>query len=147
MSATIPVLLRITVVSLLLTLAGCAWLRPPPTPILPPDELSKLGDTELERKSFQDARDHYIKIVERHPNSSYAPRARFLIGEAYYREGEFDKAVKEFETFMAFYPKGYGLPLPLVYLVWLIVVVSLYPLCRWVASVKARRTDWWLSYL
>jgi uncharacterized membrane protein len=49
-------------------------------------------------------------------------------------------------TFMAFYPKGYGLPLPLVYVVWLIVVASLYPLVRWVASVKARRTDWWLSY-
>ena len=55
-------------------------------------------------------------------------------------------AVSQMMTFMAFYPKGYGLPLPLVYVVWLIVVASLYPLCRWVASVKARRTDWWLSY-
>jgi outer membrane protein assembly factor BamD len=27
------------------------------------------------------------------------------MGEAYYREAEFDKAVKEFETFMAFYPR------------------------------------------
>jgi hypothetical protein len=26
-------------------------------------------------------------------------------------------------------------------------VALLYPLCRWVAAVKARRTDWWLSYL
>ena len=23
----------------------------------------------------------------------------------------------------------------------------LYPFCRWVADVKARRRDWWLSYL
>ena len=53
----------------------------------------------------------------------------------------------QFLTFMAFYPKGYGLPLPLVYLVWVLVVASLYPLCRWVASLKARRRDWWLSYL
>jgi hypothetical protein len=22
-----------------------------------------------------------------------------------------------------------------------------YPFCRWVAAVKARRRDWWLSYL
>ena len=50
-------------------------------------------------------------------------------------------------TLMVFYPKGYGLQLPLVYVVWLLIVASLYPLCRWVASVKARRTDWWLSYL
>jgi len=34
-----------------------------------------------------------------------------------------------------------------VYLIWLAVVATLYPLCRWVASVKARRTDWWLSYV
>jgi len=27
------------------------------------------------------------------------------MGEAYYREAEFDKAVREFETFMAFYPR------------------------------------------
>jgi len=104
MSGIVSVLLRITFASLLLTAAGCAWLRPPPTPILPAEELSQLGDTELERKRYQDAREQYTKIVERHPNSSYTPRARFLIGEAWYREGEFEKAIKEFETFMAFYP-------------------------------------------
>jgi hypothetical protein len=29
----------------------------------------------------------------------------------------------------------------------LAVVLMLYPLCRWVADVKARRRDWWLSYV
>jgi uncharacterized membrane protein len=55
-------------------------------------------------------------------------------------------AASQFMTFMVFYPKGYGLSLPLVYVVWLIVVAALYPLVRWVSAVKARRTDWWLSY-
>jgi uncharacterized membrane protein len=50
-------------------------------------------------------------------------------------------------TLMLFFPKGYGLPLPGVYLVWFAVVAALYPLCRWVSEVKARRADWWLSYL
>jgi uncharacterized membrane protein len=36
---------------------------------------------------------------------------------------------------------------PGVYLVWIIVVVSLYPLCRWFADVRRPRSDWWLSYL
>jgi hypothetical protein len=27
------------------------------------------------------------------------------------------------------------------------VVLLLYPLCKWFAGVKARRKDWWLSYL
>ena len=34
-----------------------------------------------------------------------------------------------------------------VYVVWGIVVASLYPVCRWFAGVKARRRDAWLSYL
>ncbi len=91
--------------SLLVAAAGCAWLRPAPTPILPADELSQLGDTALEKRQYSEAREHYTKVVERHPNSSYAPRARFLIGEAFYREAEFAKAIKEFEAFMAFYPQ------------------------------------------
>jgi uncharacterized membrane protein len=44
-------------------------------------------------------------------------------------------------------PPGYGLSLPGNYAVWLLVVVSLYPLCRWFAALKHRRRDWWWSYL
>jgi hypothetical protein len=44
-------------------------------------------------------------------------------------------------------PPGWGFSLPVVYLVWALVVLAVYPLSRWYASVKARRTDWWLSYL
>jgi uncharacterized membrane protein len=54
---------------------------------------------------------------------------------------------EQFLTHYRFYPKGYGLNLAGVYLVWIAVVALLYPLCRWVASVKARRTDWWLSFV
>ena len=54
---------------------------------------------------------------------------------------------RQFLTVSFFFPKGYGLGLPSVYLVWLLVVATLYPFCRWVADVKARRQDWWLSYL
>ena len=46
-----------------------------------------------------------------------------------------------------FFPKDYGVPLPWVYMAWVAVVLALYPLCRWVAAVKARRSDWWLSYV
>ena len=44
-------------------------------------------------------------------------------------------------------PKGNGFSLPVVYLSWIAGVLLLYPLCRWFAAVKARRRDWWLSYL
>lgn len=53
----------------------------------------------------------------------------------------------QFLTHYRYFPKGYGLGLAGVYLIWIAVLTLLYPLCRWVASVKARRTDWWLSYV
>lgn len=44
-------------------------------------------------------------------------------------------------------PPGWGYSLPIVYLVWVSVVIALYPVCRWFAGVKKRRHDAWLSYL
>jgi len=44
-------------------------------------------------------------------------------------------------------PPGWGYSLPLVYVMWIAVVAALYPLCRWFAAVKRRRTDPWLRYL
>ena len=45
------------------------------------------------------------------------------------------------------FPSNFGFGLWVVYAVWIAVIVMLYPLCRWYAQVKARRRDWWLSYL
>jgi uncharacterized membrane protein len=44
-------------------------------------------------------------------------------------------------------PPGWGAPVPIVYAIWAFVLLAMYPLCRWYAGVKQRRTDWWLSYL
>jgi uncharacterized membrane protein len=40
-----------------------------------------------------------------------------------------------------------GFSLGAVYVAWIVVLALLYPLCRWWASVKRTRRDWWLSYL
>ena len=40
-----------------------------------------------------------------------------------------------------------GLGLGGIYLVWLLVLVLLYPLCRWFAELKSSRRGWWWSYL
>ena len=97
--------MRVFLIILVLLSGGCAWLRPTPTPILSAEELYQAGENELAKRRYDDARKNFRRIVERHPNASYAARARFLMGEAYYREAEFDKAAHEFETFMAFYPR------------------------------------------
>jgi uncharacterized membrane protein len=44
-------------------------------------------------------------------------------------------------------PPDYGVSLPMVYVIWIGVVLILYPPCRWFAEVKRRRRDPWLSYL
>ena len=56
----------------------------------------------------------------------------------------------EFNQMMHFfplYPKGYGVGLLEVYLIWGLVIAILYPFCKWVAEIKRTRKDWWLSYL
>jgi uncharacterized membrane protein len=45
------------------------------------------------------------------------------------------------------FPPDYGWDLWVVYAVTGIVVLALYPVCLWLWRLKARRRDWWLSYL
>jgi len=44
-------------------------------------------------------------------------------------------------------PSTYGYGLPVIYLVWIAVVVGLYPFCRWFGIKKQGGRGWWWSYL
>ncbi len=44
-------------------------------------------------------------------------------------------------------PPGWGFGLPAVYVAWLVVVVAMYPLCRWYAGIKRDHRGWWVSFL
>lgn len=46
-----------------------------------------------------------------------------------------------------FHPPQLGYPLGIVYLIWILVVVLMYPVCRWYAHYKRTHVQWWLSYL
>lgn len=44
--------------------------------------------------------------------------------------------------------KGYGFSLGIVYLVWMAIVVGVYPLCKWYDRYKTNHKEkWWLSYM
>jgi len=44
--------------------------------------------------------------------------------------------------------KGYGFSLPVSYVVWIVIVAALYPLCkRYDAYKQSHKDKWWLSYL
>lgn len=45
------------------------------------------------------------------------------------------------------FPPDFGYSLWVAYLVWIVVVATLYPACRWFSHIKATRREWWLSYL
>jgi uncharacterized membrane protein len=45
------------------------------------------------------------------------------------------------------FPPDYGFPLWTVYVVWIGVLLVLYPACLWFARLKQRDRRWWLSYL
>src|SRR3954467_3699251 len=42
---------------------------------------------------------------------------------------------------------GAGFGLGVTYALWILGVLMLYPLCKWYGNLKARRRDWWLSYI
>ncbi|WP_375446610.1 hypothetical protein [uncultured Fibrella sp.] len=45
-------------------------------------------------------------------------------------------------------PGDGGYNLGVVYLIWIAVIASLYPLCRWFDAYKTtHKEQWWLSYL
>ena len=43
---------------------------------------------------------------------------------------------------------GEGVSLAIVYVIWILVVAALYPLCKWYDNYKTNHKEkWWLSYL
>ncbi len=56
-------------------------------------------------------------------------------------------SLRDMAVHFVYYPANFGLSLAGVYLVWVIVVLCMYPLCAWFAGIKTRRRDWWLQYL
>lgn len=44
-------------------------------------------------------------------------------------------------------PAGWGFGLTVVYVAWIVIMMGLYPLCRWYGELKRRQTQWWWGYL
>ena len=54
---------------------------------------------------------------------------------------------KDFSILPNFIISGEGYSLGMVYLIWLFVIISLYPCCKWFSKYKMTHKQWWLSYL
>ena len=51
------------------------------------------------------------------------------------------------QTPFYFRPPGFGFSLAVVYVIWILIVILLYPICRWYNRYKSNHQQWWLSYL
>jgi tol-pal system protein YbgF len=65
------------------------------------------GDSEAARKDFQE-------FIRRYPKSKNADNAQFWIGEIYYREKWYEKAILEYQNVIEKYPQGNKVPAALL---------------------------------
>lgn len=65
------------------------------------------GDSDAARKKFQE-------LIEKYPGSERADNAQFWIGEIYYREKWYEKAILEYQKVIENYPKGNKVPASLL---------------------------------
>ncbi len=70
-----------------------------------------------------------------------------IVCYAHYGQAHWMFESNSIEQFPVAKPPGWGYSLPIVYLIWIFVVVALYPLCQWYAALKQRSSNPWLSYL
>jgi uncharacterized membrane protein len=66
---------------------------------------------------------------------------------AFFITGHSANQITDKDSPFLFRPAKFGFSLSVVYLVWIFVVMILYPLCRWYNNYKATHNKWWLSYL
>ena len=46
-----------------------------------------------------------------------------------------------------FRPANFGFSLPIVYLIWIVIVISLYRPCLWFKQYKTNHSQWWLKFI
>jgi tol-pal system protein YbgF len=70
------------------------------------DELYKTAKQAFDKLDFDTARERFDLFIQKYPKSRNADNAQFWIGEIYYREKWYDKAILEYEKVIQQYPKG-----------------------------------------
>lgn len=59
---------------------------------------------------YEEARQGFAKLIKTYPKSTNADNAQFWIGETYYREKWFEKAILEYQEVIKSYPNGNKVP-------------------------------------
>jgi tol-pal system protein YbgF len=73
-------------------------------------EIYERAQRAYDNGQMDKARQEFQKIIQNHPKSAQADNAQFWIGESYYREKWYERAILEFQTVIEKYPKGNKVP-------------------------------------
>jgi len=71
-----------------------------------PDGLYKDAKQKFDEGAYEDARHLFQAFLEKYPKSDKADSARFWIGEIYYRDKWYEKAILEYQRVIEDHPKG-----------------------------------------
>jgi len=81
---------------------------------LPEDEIYRMAKQAFDQGDSDAARKKFEELIQRFPNSERADNAQFWIGEIYYREKWYEKAILEYQKVIEKYPKGNKVPASLL---------------------------------
>ncbi len=70
------------------------------------EELYKIAKYGFDNGRFEVARENFQKFIKLYPKSPNADNAQFWIGEIYYREKWYEKAILEYQKVIEQFPKG-----------------------------------------
>jgi len=73
-------------------------------------ELYEQAKKAYDGGKLEDARQGFEDLLKQHPKSGHADNAQFWIGETYYREKWFEKAILEYQKVIEKYPQGNKVP-------------------------------------
>ncbi len=75
------------------------------------DYVFSQGYTDLSEGNYGGSREQFKLFLSKYPDSSKASDATYWIAESYYRQGEFEEAILEYQKFIDSYPKDDRVPL------------------------------------
>ena len=78
------------------------------------DEIYRQAKAAFDQGDSDAARVKFKELLERYPKSERADNAQFWIGEIYYREKWYEKAILEYQKVIENYPKGNKVPASLL---------------------------------
>jgi uncharacterized membrane protein len=91
-----------------------------------------------------------VTVYGRVPFFYYVPHfyiLHILLVIAFFSTGHTTAQIKDPSVLFLFRPLTFGFSLPVVYIIWIAVVASLYYPCRWFYKYKTTHGQWWLKYL